>query len=484
MTRTLAIKSAIAHFDSGQLQSDLNRRIAYRTESQDPTSGPTMYAYLEEEIAPELERMGFTFRIIDNPVSERHPFLFAQRQEDPAAFTVLTYGHGDVQLAHAADWESENDPWQINADGDRWYGRGTADNKGQHTINLAALDQVIRARNGTLGYNIALLMDMGEEFGSPGLTEVCEQLKDEISADVFIASDGPRISAEQPTIFLGARGAVNFTLTVNPRKESHHSGNWGGVLSNPAIVLSNAVATLVDKCGQITVEGLRPPPISAAVRSALAGISVDSSPQSPSIDKDWGEPGLSPSERLFGWNTIEILAMTSGNPEGPVNAIPASARAHCQLRFVVGTDWKSTGEILRKHFADRGLTMVDVHVEFGMAATRLNPENKWVGWALDSIQKTTGKTPVLLPNLAGSLPNEAFSHILQLPTIWIPHSYPGCLQHAPNEHNLVPLMRESVQVMAGIFWDLSELSHEPSWEHERNLDAEPKSLQEEQSHGE
>lgn len=457
MNRITAIESATEYFDSGQFEADLGRKIAYRTESQDPTSGPTMHAYLAEEVGPQLERMGFTSKVIDNPLSERHPFLFAKRQEDAATHTVLTYGHGDVQLAHAGDWDAANNPWRINVDGDRWYGRGTADNKGQHTINLAALEHVIEARGGTLGYNIALLMDMGEEFGSPGLNEVCEQLKDELSADVLIASDGPRISAEQPTIFLGARGAVNFTLTVNPRNESHHSGNWGGVLSNPATVLSNALATLVDKQGRIRVEGLIPPPIPDAVRSALAEITVDSSPESPSIDKNWGEPGLSPSERLFGWNALEILAMTSGNPEGPVNAIPASARAHCQLRFVVGTDWESTGEILRRHFETQGLPMVEVQVEFAMAATRLDPENKWVYWSLASLEETTGKTPVLLPNLAGSLPNEAFSDVLRLPTIWIPHSYPGCLQHAPNEHNLGPLMREAIQIMSGIFWDLGEL---------------------------
>jgi len=42
---------------------------------------------------------------------------------------------------------------------DRWYGRGTADNKGQHTINLAALEQVLRARGGRLGFNLTILIE-------------------------------------------------------------------------------------------------------------------------------------------------------------------------------------------------------------------------------------------------------------------------------------------------------------------------------------
>ncbi|WP_325048043.1 hypothetical protein [Paracoccus sediminilitoris] len=64
------------------------------------------------------------------------------------------------------------------------------------------------------------------------------------------------------------------------------------------------------------------------------------------------------------------------------------------------------------------------------------------------------KGPHVLPNLAGSLPNDCFADVLGLPTIWIPHSYLGCNQHAPNEHVLRPVCREAMQVMAGLYWDI------------------------------
>lgn len=460
MNRSTAIELASEHFDSGRYKKELERRIGYRTESQDPESAPIMRAYLSEDMIPHLERLGFEARVVENPVSARHPFLVARRDENASYPTVLMYGHGDVQLAHAEQWRSDINPWEILIEDERWYGRGTADNKGQHTVNLAALEQVIEARDGHLGFNAALLLDMGEEFGSPGLNEICEQLRDELTADLLIASDGPRLTAEQPTIFLGARGAVNFTLTVNAREESHHSGNWGGVLSNPATVLTNALSSMIDERGRILVPGLLPPSVPDSVRRALATISVDSSPGSPRVEDNWGEPGLSPSERLFGWNALEILAMTSGDPDGPVNAIPANARAHCQLRFVVGTDWNAAEQILREHLDNHGFSTVGIEVEHGMAATRLDPENKWVSWTLDSLKRTTGKEPALLPNLGGSLPNGAFADVLGLPTVWIPHSYPGCAQHAPNEHLLSPLMREAMQIMAGLYWDLGELTSE------------------------
>ena len=108
---------------------------------------------------------------------------------------MLIYGHGDVVRGYDAQWRAPLSPWTLTADGDRWYGRGSADNKGQHTINLAALASVLDARGGQLGFNAKLLIEMGEETGSPGLDALCRQERGALAADVLIASDGPRIAA-------------------------------------------------------------------------------------------------------------------------------------------------------------------------------------------------------------------------------------------------------------------------------------------------
>ena len=190
---------------------------------------------------------------------------------------------------------------------------------------------------------------------------------------------------------------------------------------NPAVVLAHALATLLDHNGRILVEDLLPPPASASVRAALADIELGRDSNAPSIDLDWGAPGLTPAERVLAWNAIEVLAIKSGNPESPVNAIPPTARAHCQLRFVVGTDWRNVQEHLDAHFGRNGLKNVQVTVEPGVAATRLDLDDPWVEWTLASIRKTTGKKPALLPNLGGTVPNAIFAETLGLPTVWIPH---------------------------------------------------------------
>jgi acetylornithine deacetylase/succinyl-diaminopimelate desuccinylase-like protein len=158
---------------------------------------------------------------------------------------------------------------------------------------------------------------------------VCEAHRDELKADLFLASDGPRLSAERPTSFLGCRGGNRIHLDVNLREGGHHSGNWGGVLANPATILANAIASLVDGKGRMKLDALKPPRISNAVRAALADVKIEPTADEPALAPDWGEEGLSPAERLFAWNTLEVLAMSSGSIDKPANAIPGAPMPCC-----------------------------------------------------------------------------------------------------------------------------------------------------------
>jgi acetylornithine deacetylase/succinyl-diaminopimelate desuccinylase-like protein len=191
------------------------------------------------------------------------------------------------------------------------------------------------------------------------------------------------------------------------------------------------------------------------VRAALADL-VPGEPGGPAIDLDWGEPSLTPAERVFGWNALEVLAYVTGNPAHPVNAIPPRASAHMQLRFVVGCDPATFIPALRAHLDAHGFpdVRVDAARAVVMNATRLDPDNAWVRRIAASIAQTTGSPPAILPNLGGSLPNDCFADVLGMPTVWVPHSYPACSQHAPDEHLLGPVAREGLAIMTGIFWDL------------------------------
>ena len=464
MSREAALAAAGKHLDSGAFLRDLARRVAIPTASQDPASASALWAYLNDEIAPSLAALGFTSTAHPNPLANdlgahrptAGPFLIATRREGDALPTVLMYGHGDVIRGQDKSWTCGQGPWTVAIAGERIYGRGTADNKGQHSINIAALAQVLQARGGKLGFNVTWLIETGEETGSPGLAEFCTAQRQALRADALIASDGPRLARDKPTVFLGTRGVANFDLTLTLREGAHHSGNWGGLLRNPGTVLANAIASMVDARGRILVPGLRPPPIPANVRAALQGVCFGGDVGDPEVDPHLGEEDQTPAERVIAWNTLEVLAYRTGNPDFPINAIPPGAKATMHMRFVVGTDVSDVRGVVLAHLASKGFADITVSEPVVMAATRLDPDNAWVRFALKSIARSTGKTPTLLPNLGGSLPNDVFSDILGLPTVWIPHSYAACQQHAPDEHLLLPVVREALQLMTGLWWDLGE----------------------------
>lgn len=460
MSRQLAIDSISEYFESGAFFKLLSERVAVPSESQTPDGYAQLSVYLHQQMIPYLEQMGFSCEVIANPAAQdpsAWPLLLAERIEDPNLLTLLTYGHGDVVRGYDDQWKEGLSPWELKVDGDFWYGRGTADNKGQHSVNLAALKNLLQIK-GKLGFNVKVLLEMGEETGSPGLDLFCQQYQERLKADLFIASDGPRVGAQYPTLFLGSRGSMNFNLAIHAREGSHHSGNWGGLLSNSATRLMNAWSSLIDANGKILVPKLLPDELPDAVRTAVKNIPVGTGKHDPDLSPGWGEPGLTPAEKLFGWNTLEILACHAGNPDAPANAIPSSAIINAQMRFVVGSRSDQFLDMIKEHLNANGFEDVEVTpaAAVKMDATRLDPEDPWVHWAMDSIKKTTGQDASLIPNLGGSLPNATFAYTLGLPTLWIPHSYPACLQHGPNEHCLASVAKQSLQIMTGVFWDLAE----------------------------
>jgi acetylornithine deacetylase/succinyl-diaminopimelate desuccinylase-like protein len=456
MSRENSIKSAERFFDSGDFFDLLARRVAIQTESQKERQTAAAQAYLAREMQPYLENMGFACRLLDNPEVPRLPMLAGIREEGDDLPTIFIYGHGDTVLGMDELWRQGLNPWELVKEGERWYGRGAADNKGQHTINLSALELVLKTR-GRLGFNVKVLIEIGEEMGSPGLRQVCARHKDLLKADALIASDGPRLAPGTPTIFGGSRGAVNFDLRLKLREGGHHSGNWGGLLSNPGIIMAHALASLVDERGKILVPEIRPAGIPEPVRRALAELEFTGE-GGPEIDPAWGEPGLSAAEKVFGWSTLDVLAFECGNPKAPAHAIPPEAFARLHIRFTVDCDPSRFEEGLRRHLDERGFEKVAIQRVRGgdFRATRLDPDDPWARFAVDSLERTSGKKVAVLPNLGGSLPNDAFTDILGMPTVWIPHSYGGCSQHAPDEHVLESTTREALLLMTGLFWDLAE----------------------------
>jgi len=458
--RAGAIGRAYEKLDSGEYLDDLGRRIAIPTESQVPERGPELHRYQVDEMAPSFDRMGFACEIIDNPVPARGPVLVARRIEDPDRPTVLIYGHGDVVRAVADEWSDGIHPYVMKIDGDRVYGRGAVDNKGQHTLAMSAMQAVLEERAGALGFNAKFIIETGEEQGSPGLKQIVDQNADLLAADMFLGFDGPRKSFGRMDLNLGCRGGVFFDLIVDLKRSGGlHSGHWGGVLPDAGIILAQALRTITSPTGRIHIEDWLPKSVPETVLQACRNIIVDPVPGTPEPDPGWGHTELSAREKTLAWTSFIVLAMRTGNPDNPVNSVPSYAKARCQIRHTVDVARDAFVPALRRHLDEHGFEDVDINTEIGrdqFPASRTDPDHPWVRWICRSIVETTGVEPNVLPCSSGSNPSEMFKAGLNVPVIWMPHSYSGCNQHGADEHGLKSLFREGLGVVAGLYWDLGE----------------------------
>ncbi len=457
-SRDSALARALTRFDSDGFRDHLAELVAFPSTSQDPGHEADVQRYLAEGIQPWLKRLGFSVEIHANPVAGFGPILFAERLEGPDCPTILTYGHGDTVRGLDDQWREGLSPWLLTVEGDRWYGRGTADNKGQHALNLTALEAVLAERGGNLGFNLKLILETSEERGSIGLRAFVAEQADRLAADVLIASDGPRVMPDVPTIATGTRGTYHFDLLVELRAGGVHSGHWGGLTTDPAIILSHAIGCIMDRNGKIMVRDWLPRNgVPAAVRAVLDGCPAGGGGESASIDPNWGEPGLTPAEKIYGWNSFIVLSMLSGRPENPVNAVAASAIAHCQIRYTMDSDPAGFETALRLHLDEQGFPEIRIdNPQIRMPASRTDPGHPWVRWTVGSMERTLGKRVQVLPNSSGGLPGDVFVDYLGVPLVWIPHSYNGCKQHGPDEHLLIGPAREGLAAYTGIWWDLGE----------------------------
>jgi len=459
-SREDALRGAMVAFDSGAFEHRLAGLVAIPSTSQEPERAPELERYLREGLEPWLRRMGFAVELHPNDVAGAGPILLAERLEDPSLPRVVTYGHGDTVRSMEGEWGAGRTPWALRREGDRWYGRGSADNKGQHAINLFALEQVLAARGGRLGASVRLVLEMGEERGSPGLRDFVTRHAARLASDVFIASDGPRVSPGMPTLAAGSRGNYHFDLVVRARASEVHSGHWGGLTTDPALVLGHTLASIADRHGRVLVRGWLPgggAPLPGAVRAMLAGCPVDPGTDAAAIEPGWGEPDLTAAEKLYAWNSLIVLSQLSGRPEAPVNAVAPWARAHCQIRYTPDTDPDVFMPALRRHLDAAGFADVLIeNARIGMPGSATSLDDPWLLWAADSMRRTLDGRLQLIPATSGGMPGDVFADLLGTPLVWVPHGHNGCQQHGPDEHLLVGVAREGVAAFTGLWWDLGQ----------------------------
>ena len=66
-----------------------------------------------------------------------------------------------------------------------------------------------------------------------------------------------------------------------------------------------------------------------------------------------------------------------------------------------------------------------------------------------------GETPVIYPNLGGSVPDDIFTRELGIPSIWLPFANADTNSHAPDENLRLDLFHRSAEIAAAVIEGLA-----------------------------
>ena len=107
---------------------------------------------------------------------------------------------------------------------ERLYGRGATDDKGPIIALISAIEGLIKV-DGKLPVNIKLLLDGGEEMGSPHLPIWLASNQDWLSdIDFGVNIDAMMKDDNQGMMWKGLRGAADLEVTITSANTDLHSG--------------------------------------------------------------------------------------------------------------------------------------------------------------------------------------------------------------------------------------------------------------------
>jgi cysteinylglycine-S-conjugate dipeptidase len=360
--------------------------------------------------------------------------------------TVLLYCHYDVQPPLGEDvWTSP--VWELTERDGRWYGRGSADCKGNIVMHLTALRAL--NENGGFPCGVKLICEGSEEQGTGGLEDFVPKHAELLKADAILVVDTGNFAVGVPTLTTTLRGMTSVDITLEALGSAMHSGMFGGPAPDPVVALIQILSTLHDEHGNTTVDGLDatqkwtgvdyPAEQFRADANVLEGVKLmgDGTP----ADLLWARP----SATVLGMDIPPVIGSSS--------AVQASAAARISLRLPPGMTGKQAQDALVAH--------LEARIPWGMHHTieRVAVGDPFVG-ALDgpafeamkdAMEEAFGR-PMTTEGQGGSIPlcNVLADTYPDAEIMLLGVEEPKCLIHAPNE-SVDPSEIENIALAEALF---------------------------------
>lgn len=416
----------------------------------------------------KLAALGFTTKLLK---TSSMPLVVADLTVATQLPTLAFYLHLDGQAIDPSKWEQES-PWKAvlkEENNGKWemvdwekanssshedlriFARSSSDDKGPFLMMLTALKTLMEQKQ-KLAYNIKIILDFEEESSSPGLPEAVSNYKEELTADLLLILDGPMHASGKPTLVFGNRGIASMTLTTYGPSTPQHSGHYGNYIPNPALRMSQLLASMKDAEGRVVIPGFYDGITIDDTTSAILNNIPDEAAaikyrtQIGSIDyvgRTYQEALQYPSLNIRGLQSGWVGKQTR-------TIIPATATAEIDIRLVVESDPKKLISAIKTHIEDRGYTVLDkeptadqrrtldkivkMNAKISYPAFRTAVTSKEGNWLSAILQTYYGTSPVKIRTSGGSVPISPFVNQLGVPAIGLPTVNIDNNQHSPNEN--------------------------------------------------
>lgn len=393
--------------------------------------------------ARQLAEVGFDAAV--RPTTG-HPMVVAHwrgKVANPAAASVLFYGHYDVQPVDPLSlWETDPfDPRLVSRDdGSKIIvARGAADDKGQLLTFIEAARAYV-AETGGMPCPVTVFLEGEEESGSPSLKPFLTDNRAELAKDVALVCDTNMLDRATPAITATLRGMVKEEMTLTAANRDLHSGMYGGPAQNPIRALAKVLAKLHDDQGRVTVPGFYDgvPELPAEVKAQWEnlGLTPESFLGAVGLSTSTGEEGRSIAELVWARPTCEFNGITGGyTGEGFKTVLPAEASTKISMRLVGDQDPEAISRNFRA-FIEANLP-ADCKVSFapyhGTPALRLAFDSPWLDKAKAALADEWG-VPAVVMGSGGSIPVVGdFKQILGMDSLMVGFGLDDDRIHSPNE---------------------------------------------------
>jgi acetylornithine deacetylase/succinyl-diaminopimelate desuccinylase-like protein len=366
--------------------------------------------------------------------------------------TLMFYNHYDVQPVEPVDlWD--DDPFSGKVKGNKIFGRGSADDKGELITRIKAVEAFLK-ETGDVPCNIKFVIEGEEETGSANIGRYLKKFRKKFACDAVIWEFGYVDSKNRPIIGLGMKGLLYVELTAKESVRDAHS-SLAVIIKNPAWRLVSALNTLRDDSGRILIKDWY------KEVTPFAKSDIELLDREPFDEKGFkseykitdfvnGKKGLDVKKALAGDPTCNIAGLVSGYMmEGAKTVLPSSALVKIDFRLVPKMDPEKQFMRLKDHLRRNGFSDIGVKMFHGEAAARTSPRDPFVEVVKEAAKESFGKYIVNVSN-AGTGPMHSFVDVLKAPCISIGSTYMFARIHSPNEFARIDLLKKTTKCMCMI----------------------------------